>query len=156
MTRKKYSGAAPHTGLAAFAAGAMALALAFGFDLLHLMDRINPIFAKAFSPKGMGGTLLPLNPWILWVGTAALAFSLPAIILHIPGTWRRMVVWVGLLLLTLSWAPVLILASLTPDIGVAVVAVLWSGVCAMFYSANHILPVDASAGKNRKGNDGSH
>jgi hypothetical protein len=84
----------------------------------------------------------PLDAFTLWGGTALLAFLLPAVILNVPGAWRRLVVWGGTLALTLGWGPVLLLAAYRPEIGVALVAVLWSGFCAMFYTTNHVLPAD--------------
>lgn len=156
MTRNKKKHGNSHTGLAIFAAGTMALALAVGLEFLGLIGRINPIFAQVFSAKGMGGSPLPLEPGLLWGGSAILAFALPAIIFHIPGTWRRLVVWAGTLAVTISWAPVLVLAAREPQIAVAVIVVLWSGFCAMFYATNHNLPVDSLAGKIRKEPDGTN
>jgi hypothetical protein len=43
---------------------------------------------------------------------------------------------------------VLLLAAHKPEIGVALVAVLWSGFCAMFYTTNHVLPVDKTQSKD--------
>ena len=57
-------------------------------------------------------------------------------------------IWIFTFALTLAWGPVLLLASHKPEIGVALVAVLWSGVCAMFYTTNHALPVDKTPTNN--------
>lgn len=132
----------PHVGLAVITAGVMALGLAIGLKWLGLMARIDGLFLSAFSPDAMKAPDRPLEPIILWSATTALAFALPAVILNVPGLWRRIVLWGLTLLLTLFWAPVLVLAARMPEISAALVAVIWSGVCAMFYTINHVLPVD--------------
>lgn len=132
----------PHIGLAVLAAGAMALALAAGLRFLGLIGKMDDTLTHVLSPKNMAPPLNTLDAFTLWGGTAMLAFLLPAVLLNIPGLWRRLVVWVLTFALTLAWGPVLLLAAHKPEIGVALVAVLWSGFCAMFYTTHHVLPVD--------------
>jgi hypothetical protein len=132
----------PHIGLAVLSVGVMALALAAGLSFLGLMGKMDGLLENVFSPKGMAAPAKSLGPIALWGGSALLAFILPAVILNVPGLWRRMVVWSLTFALTLAWGPVLLLAAHKPEIGVALVAVLWSGFCAMFYTSNHVLPVD--------------
>lgn len=136
------AGEHPHLGQAVLAAGVMALALAGGLQFLGLMGRFDAMVGDMISPKGLGAPPLALDPLVLWLSAAALAFALPAVIINVPGAWRRLVVWGGTTALTLAWGPVMILAAHKPQIGVALVAVLWSGFCAMFYTTNHTLPVD--------------
>ena len=143
-----------HVGLAILLSGTMALGLAAGFDYLKLVARLNLVLAEAFSPGGLAAPSLTLGKWALWFGTAVLAFALPAAILNVPGTWRRVIIWIGTLALTLTWGPVLVLAARIPEIGVAVIAVLWSGFCAMYFASNHRLPVDAESLKPATPQDG--
>jgi len=143
----------PHIGLAVFATGVMALALAVGLGFLKLLGRLDGFLESAILPRGMTAASRSLDPMIIWAATAILAFALPAVMLNVPGAWRRGIVWGGTLALTLSWGPVMVLASLRPEIGVAVIAVLWSGFCAMIYAANHVLPVDAPAPPPNPGTD---
>ena len=147
MSGKTKASDVPHIGLAVFATGVMALALAVGLKFLKLIGRMDGIFSEVFLPKGMNAASHSLDPIVLWIATALLAFALPAVMLNIPGNWRRIVIWCGTLALTLSWGPVMLLASYRPEIGVAVVAVLWSGFCAMVYATNHVLPVDKPTSK---------
>lgn len=142
MSGKAQKGDHPHIGLAVLSAGAMALALAGGLQFLGLTGRLDTLAGNLFAPKGIGEPPLVLDPVSLWLSSAALAFALPAVILNIPGLWRRILVWAGTTALTLAWGPVMILAAHKPHIGVALVSVLWSGFCAMFYTTNHVLPVD--------------
>lgn len=154
MRGKTKTGEHPHIGLAVFAAGAMALALCGGLRFLGLIRVIDARLGAWFSPEGMNAPALALSPAALWFSTALLAFALPAVILNIPGCWRRLVVWGGTLALTLAWGPVLVLAAHKPQIGVALVAVLWSGFCAMFYTTNHVLPVDREDTTPQRKDDG--
>lgn len=140
----------PHLGLAVLAAGAMALGLAGGLQFLGLMVRLDDLLGRLFSPKGMGSLQLEIDPAVLWFASAALAFALPAVILNVPGLWRRLVIWGGTIALTVAWGPVMILAAHKPQIAVALVAVLWSGFCAIFYTTNHILPVDRTSAAPKK------
>ena len=148
MSGKGHKRDHPHIGLAVFSAGAMALALAAGLRHLGLMARIDAFLEQFLSPIGMGAQPRSLEGFALWGGSALLAFLLPAVILNIPGLWRRLLVWGLTIALTLAWVPVLLLAAHKPQIGVALVAVLWSGFCAMAYTTNHILPVDKPQAKD--------
>ncbi len=138
----------PHIGLAVFSAGVMALALAAGLSFLGLMGKVDGFLESLISPEGMVSPKNFLSPIELWGGSTLLAFVLPAVILNVPGLWRRLVIWSLTLALTFAWGPVLLLAAHKPEIGVALVAALWSGVCAMFYTTNHVLPVDKPPTKN--------
>jgi hypothetical protein len=132
----------PHIGLAVLSAGVMALALSAGLSFLGLMGKVDGFLESLLTPQGMAAPAKSLGPIALWGGSALLAFLLPAVILNVPGLWRRLVIWSLTFALTLAWGPVLLLAAHKPEIGVALVAVLWSGFCAMVYTHNHVLPVD--------------
>lgn len=142
MRGKQHAKDHPHIGLAIFSAGAMALALAAGLSFLGLMGKADGLLESLFSPKGMASAPNRLSDFQLWGSSTLLAFLLPAVILNIPGLWRRLVVWTLTVTLTFTWGPVLLLAAHKPEIGVALVAVVWSGFCAMAYTTNHVLPVD--------------
>lgn len=142
MSGKRQARDHPHIGLAVLAAGAMALGLAAGLHFLGLIGKMDGVLGNMFSPKGMEPPPNTLSHIELWGGSALLAFILPAVLLNVPGLWRRLVIWGLTFALTFAWGPVLLLAAHKPEIGVALVAVLWSGFCAMFYTTNHVLPVD--------------
>lgn len=154
MSRKAKAKEIPHIGLAVFATGVMALALGVGVVFLRIIDRIDGFFESAFQLHGMDAPTRALDAAVYWMATAFLAFALPAVMLNIPGAWRRVIVWVVTISLTLAWGPVLVLASYKPEIGVALIAVLWSGFCAMIYAHNHVLPVDAPEKSNNPGTNG--
>lgn len=138
----------PHIGLAVLSAGVMALALSAGLSFLGLIGEVDGFLESVFSPKGMASPPNTLGHIEIWGGSALLAFLLPAVILNVPGLWRRLVVFCLTFALTAAWGPVLLLAAHKPEIGVALVAVLWSGFCAMFYTTNHVLPVEKPPAKD--------
>jgi hypothetical protein len=144
-----------HPALAVLLSGTMALGLAAGLDFLKLIARFDAMLTAAFSPEGLEAPTLPLEKTWLWMGTAFLAFALPAVLLNVPGTWRRAIIWGGTFALTVTWGPVLVLAARVPEIGVALIAVIWSGFCAMYYASNHGLPVDAGPATPAEAQDGA-
>ncbi|QTN33055.1 hypothetical protein HZ994_12255 [Akkermansiaceae bacterium] len=155
MSAKTKRGEHPHIGLAVLAAGGMALGLCAGLQFLGLAARLDGLAGRMFLPTGMAEPPRPLDPMVSWLFTAAFAFALPAVILNVPGLWRRLVVWGVCIALTIAWGPVLVLAAHKPQIGVALVAVLWSGFCAMFYTTNHVLPADREESTIQPKEDGT-
>jgi hypothetical protein len=127
MSDKEQAMDHPHIGLAVLSAGAIALALSAGLSFLGLIGKVDGFLESWIAPESMVSPPNFLNPIELWGGSALLAFLLPAVILNVPGLWRRLVIWIFTFALTLAWGPVLLLASHKPEIGVALVAVLWSG-----------------------------
>lgn len=142
-----------HIELATIATAAMALVLALGLKIIGLIDRIDGFLYDFFLPRGMKAPTLSLHSTFIWISTALLVLLLPTIILRIPGTWRRYLVWILTTALMILWAPVLILASHKPDISIAIIAVLWAGFCAIVYAHNHSLPVDESSEPPEISND---
>jgi hypothetical protein len=61
-----------------------------------------------------------------------------------PGGWRRFVLWITSVVLVSAWAPVLSLAAHAPEISAPWIAAVWSGVCALVYTANHRMPCEES------------
>ena len=133
----------------------MGIALAFGLGFLHLMERFDGFLMTLLSRPGLSDPSQSLSAWGLWSGTALLAFFVAAVMLNIAGTWRRLLIWGITLVLTICWGPVLLIASFKPEIGMAIVAVLWSGFCAMIYATNHWLPADRREKSEMKHNDGA-
>lgn len=112
--------------------GSLAMLLAVGLHLLGLISRLNSGLAigleHALQSSGLTKTL---PSWGLWTATAAVAYGMALAILTVPETWRRVVLWVSLLVLLAGWAPVLALASHVPEVAGPFIAALWSGACAL-------------------------
>jgi hypothetical protein len=78
----------------------------------------------------------------VWLAAALLSFGLAAAILGTPGAFRRVILWLSTVVLVAAWAPVLSLAAHAPEIAAPWIATLWSGVCAIVYTARHRMPCD--------------
>ncbi len=131
-----------HVGFATIAITLMAVGLAAGLEFLGIIDRLDLWIPAVMSKPGFSAPVQSLDSYLLWTLTVLLALSMAAIMLNISGCWRRLVIWAFAIIITLFWVPVLLLASYKPEIGVALVGLLWSGCCAMIYTMNHEMPAD--------------
>lgn len=129
-----------HVLVPLLAIGAMAMVLAAGFGFTGLTERADGWIAKTLSPSGgeMGG--IPV--WAVWVAAAVGAFGLPAAILTVPGSWRRIVLLVSAVVVMAAWAPVLVVAAREPVVAVPLLATFWAGLCAYVYAQRHHMAVD--------------
>ena len=118
------------------------MALAAGLGLLGILDRANTGIARFVSHHDAETFPKHLPEWSVWLAAALLAFSLTTAILGTPGAWRRLVLWITAIVLVSTWAPVLNLAAHAPEIAAPWIATLWSGVCAIVYTANHRMACD--------------
>lgn len=131
--------------LAVAVSGGLGVLMAAGLHLLGVAERMDRALAAGLGcGLGMETADFPkaLSGWLFWPALALVSFGLAAALLNVPGCWRRLVLWSSALLLTLSWAPVLALAAHQPQVGAACAAVLWVGVCTVFYCRTHIIPCD--------------
>jgi hypothetical protein len=143
-----------HVGFATIAIALMAIGLAAGLKILGMTDHLDRWIGTVMAKPGLAAPVNSLNPYLLWSATAIMALCLAAVMLNVSGNWRRLMIWGLTLILTLFWVPVLLLASYKPEIGVAVVGLVWSGCCAMVYSMNHAIPADLADINNTIQNDG--
>lgn len=128
--------------LPAAAIGCLSLGLAAGLELLGLLVRVNDGIARIVSRGGAEKFPKQLPDGGVWLTAAFLAFGLAAAMLGTPGPVRRVMLWLSAVVLVGAWAPVLSLAAHGPEIGAPWIATLWSGFCALVYSAHHRLPCD--------------
>lgn len=133
---------AGHVLVPAATIGALSMLLVVGLHALGLLARVNDAVFR-WAAASMGGSFprsLPL--WLVGSVTLALALGLSFSMLTVPGTWRRIVLWVTTLVLVSGWAPVLGLAAHAPDIAAPWIATAWSGICALVYASNHSMACD--------------
>jgi hypothetical protein len=128
----------------AAAIGSLSILLAVGLSVLGIVDRVNGLIPKAIMPGKAAGFPKVLPEWSVWLAAVVLAFGLAFAILSVPGTWRRLVLWITTAVLVACWAPVLGLAARAPDIAAPFIATLWSGVCALVYAGNHRMACDTT------------
>ncbi len=132
--------------------GSLAMLLAAGLNGLGLIasadQLINAAMRNALPATNAAGFPKALPAWALWTGTVVVAYGLTLAMLAVPGTWRRVVLWLSLLLLVAGWAPVLALASHAPNLSAPLIAGLWSGVCSLVYACSHHMPCERVPGEN--------
>jgi hypothetical protein len=135
-----------HVVVPAVAIGALSILLAAGLEWLGSLNLIN---------GGIAGWLAEGKPfpkdlpaWAVWLAAVFFAFGLSFVLLNIPATWRRVVLWVSALVVVTGWAPVLALSARAPEISAVLVATLWSGVCSLVYAGRHRMDCDQFPEKN--------
>ena len=144
-----------HVSSAALAIALMALGLAAGLDFVGTVDHLNRWMSSGMMKSGLSEPAHTIHPYLLWGGTCFMSLGLTLVMLNVSSIWRRLLIWVLVIAVTWFWVPVLLLASRKPEIGVAVVAILWSGVCAMVYTMNHEMPADQAEPQKTTPEDGT-
>ena len=137
-----------HVGFSTIAIFLMAIGLSAGLEFLGLIETLDAWIAALVMKPGISSPVHTLDPYLLWIATAILALGLTAVMLNISSSWRRILVWILALIITFFWVPVLLLASHKPDIGVALIGLLWAGCCALIYTINHEMPADLTDNNN--------
>jgi hypothetical protein len=133
-----------HPGAAVLAIGGMSLVLAVAVQLMGFARKLDTVIAGWMEGTGLEGQLRALPPLLPWVWTILLVFGLTAAILGSRRNWRRAVLWVSAVVLTLGWIPVLALAAYRPAVTMPLIALVWCGLWAMIYAIRHQEPGDAS------------
>lgn len=131
-----------HVLLPTLAIGSLALVLAAGFGALGLMERADVQIAEWLREGGLGAATKSLPLWSVWLAAAIGSFGLSVAILCVAGNWRRILLWVSTLVVVAGWAPVLAIASHTPDVSIPLLSTFWSGLCAFIYAVRHHMPAD--------------
>ncbi|MFC7337110.1 hypothetical protein ACFQY0_07970 [Haloferula chungangensis] len=130
----------PHPGAAALAISFMALAVAGVLVMVGVAAKLDLMVVHVSRSFGLEGELRELGRPVVWVWTAFSTIGLCQAMLHAPGNWRRLVLFLSSLLLTLSWIPVLALASYAAPIAVPLAAILWGGFGSEIYAVRHREP----------------
>lgn len=132
-----------HPGAALSAIGGMSIVVAAVLHLLGISHGLDGAISRWVDGAGLGDGFRELPAWAMWVWTVLASFGLAAAMLVSQHSWRRTVLWVTVLVLTLAWVPVLALASWHAPVAVPLMAVLWCGLWSMIYAARHQEPGDA-------------
>lgn len=133
-----------HVPLPAAAIGLLSVLLVAGLGLLGILDQVDLTISNIVSQGKWMAFPKALPAWALWLATVLFAFGLSFTILNVPGTWRRVMLWITAVLVVAGWAPVLGLAAYAPEVAAPLIATLWSGLCALVYAGNHRMPCDAT------------
>ena len=118
----------------------MALAVAGVLLMIGVTEKVDTMVAGVAKSFGLEGELRTLGGPVIWTWTVIVTVGLCQAMLHVPGNWRRLVLFLSAQLLTLSWIPVLALASYAAPITVPFAALLWGGLGSEIYAARHREP----------------
>lgn len=129
-----------HVLVPGLAIGSLALVLAAGFGFVGIMDRANEAIAGVIRIGS--GKLIHLPDWLVWLSAGVAAFGIAFVILSVPGSWRRIVLWASSLVLVAGWAPVLVLSAREPAVSVPLLTTFWAGLCSFIYASRHHMAVD--------------
>jgi hypothetical protein len=129
-----------HPGAAVLAIGGMSLVLAAALELLGFSRKLDAAVAVWISGSGLGGGFRALPGYVPWLWTVPLVFGLAAGMLGSRLNWRRSVLWVTTLFLTLGWIPVLALAGCKAAVTTPLLALVWCGLWSMIYATRHQEP----------------
>jgi hypothetical protein len=135
---------AGHVLVPVAAIGSLSVLLAAGLGALGILSRVNLAISKLVSQGKPAVFSKSLPDWSLWLVTVLFAYGLAFSILNVPGTWRRVMLWITTVVVVAGWAPVLSLAAHAPEIGAPFIAAVWSGVCAVVYAGNHRMACDGA------------
>ncbi len=142
MSKDTHSLPVGHVLAPALAIGVLAVLLVAGLSALKAVDRVNLTIAQFMKHGEQTVFSKQLPEWVIWLATVVFAFGISFAILSVPGMWRRLVLWLTTIFLVAGWAPVLVLAARSPDIAMPLIAVIWSGMCALIYTNNHDMVCD--------------
>lgn len=129
-----------HVLVPAAAIGSLSIVLAAGLHALGTLNVINAMIGRSLSNGKELPKSLPMP--VIWLVAILFAYGISFAILSVPGTWRRVVLWITAVVLIGTWAPVLALSAREPEISAVMIAVVWSGVCALVYAGSHRMPCD--------------
>lgn len=141
-TRTKPPRAAGNALIGGAAIGTLSILLVVGLKMLGILEKLDLFVSKSLSAGQMPVFSKFLPPVAVWLGALLFAFGIAFAILNVPGTWRRIMLWLTALVLLAGWAPVLSLAAYAPTVCAPWIAALWSGICALIYARNHRMPCD--------------
>ena len=130
----------------------MGIALAAGFEVLGLLRLIDHAAAAQVASGDVSDLAPAVSPGFLWSATVVLAFAIACVILTVPQTWRRVVVWVSTMVAIAGWLPVAAIAHQHASIAAPLTATAWSGLGALIYAARHRMKVDDAAATHAPSN----
>jgi hypothetical protein len=130
-----------HVPLPVVLTGSMGLALAAGLQVLGLLENLD-LHLAGFVSDDVESLSPAISDPVLWTATAAVAYALALVVLEIPGTWRRVVVWISTMLVIAAWLPVAAIGNAHVPVAAPLVAAAWAGLCTIIYAARHHMEAD--------------
>ena len=132
-----------HVQVPAATLAGLAVLLVAGLAVLGLLDRIDTALGQFLDARVPGRFVGGPHPAVVGAAVLLAAYGLPYVLLSVPGSTRRALLFASTLLLLAAWGPVLALAAMKPALSAPFLAALWAGGGALFYAARHRMPCDA-------------
>jgi hypothetical protein len=123
--------------------GSFALAVGLVVQVSGAMSGAEAGLAATYRRAGFAIEEGATQPWWGLVLLLALVYGLALLLLEVPGTSRRIMLAVTLLVLAASASPVMALWGTFWSPLVAVVSGAWSGFCATLWAQHHPMPCEA-------------
>lgn len=118
----------------------MAMVVAGVLQVIGVTAKFDAMLLEVSKSFGLEGELRLLGGPLTWTWTVITTVGLCQAMLHAPENWRRLVLFLSALLLTLAWIPVLALASYATPVTVPFIALLWAGLGSEIYAVRHREP----------------
>ena len=130
-----------HVAIPVALTGSMGIALAGGLYLLGMLEAIDRTMA-GFVATAAEDLAPAISSKPLWIATAAISYGLALVMLEIPGSWRRAVIWISTMAVILAWLPIAAIAHQHAPIAAPLIAAAWAGLCTIIYAARHHMEAD--------------
>ena len=141
-----------HVPLPVLLTGGMGLALAGGIHFLGLLEPLDAALLSLVSPEDEQPPAA-VSPAFLWIATAAITFGLAFVMLEVPGTWRRAVIWASTMVVVAAWLPVAAIAQQHAPVTAPLIAGAWAGLCSIIYAARHHMDADGDTAEHAPSGD---
>lgn len=130
----------PHPVVAVAAISAMSIGVAVALELAGVTGVWDESLADSLGRLGLDGGMMPLAPWTGWLWTAVIVILSSWVLLHVRGAWRRWVLSVSVLIISLAWVPVLALCGRVPSLSAPLVGIIWALGGSLIYAGRHREP----------------
>mgnify|MGYP001819991949 CR=1 FL=1 len=131
-----------HPVYAAGVIGSFSLALVLLLEVLGVFSGAEVGLRDSYRDYGFLVDADASQPgWALWL-TGGLIYLLPWVLFEIPGTQRRLLVLVGVLVLLVLTSPVLALWLVYWNPASGLLALAWAGLCSLLWAKQHPMPCE--------------
>lgn len=132
-----------HTTIAAVVCGVVGGLLGVMLDLLHRFDGLRSGLWETYKsePFLMSDPVVVFPVWG-WLVAILLAMGVAYVVLDSVGNWSRVLIGTIVLILVISFSPLLMLWDVFWVPCVVASAVFWAWLCAFFYASQHVMPCE--------------
>lgn len=124
--------------------GSLALAVGLVVRLSGALSGAEAGLLRAYREAGFGLEAGTTQPWWAVLVLMALVYGIAFLLLEVPGTERRVLLAVTILVLAAAASPVLALWGTFWSPIVAVVCGAWSAFCATLWARHHAMPCEGA------------